>query len=198
MLGGNDWPCRSPRARVARPPVRASASGRASPRRSCSGHAPARRRHVRRVDATLATIGATDPFAGCTADNAAGAGVRPRQRPVPGRGARAAGGRQPDEPAEHRRRLPRGPLVRRRRPRPRQQRHLRRRRHLDAALSCQGITKCSGGKFDRASDPWVSFGRERHAVRDLARVRRVRHRQRDPRFEVVRRRHELVRADTVN
>ena len=102
----------------------------------------------------LATPGSS-PFNGCTADQAG------RSRPagsvsVSQLRGRAARGHRPNESAQHRRRVPAGSLVRRRRARPRDERQPRRRGSWHRVV-VPGITRCSGGTYDRASDPWVSF-----------------------------------------
>ena len=66
------------------------------------------------------------PFLGCTADNAA-AQIAAGSVLVPELGDRAAVDDQPHERDEHRRRVPAGPLERRRRARPRRERQPRRR-----------------------------------------------------------------------
>jgi hypothetical protein len=104
----------------------------------------------------LASFGATDPFAGCTADNVAaqesafGSTLYPAAEPEPRADI------NPTDPSNivgafHEDRWSDGGD-----------------RGLASSVShdggqtwtpmvVPGITKCSGGKFDRASDPWVSF-----------------------------------------
>jgi hypothetical protein len=106
---------------------------------------------------TLASFGATDPFAGCTADNPAaqeallGSTLYPAAEPEPQAAV------NPLNPlniagAYHEDRWSDGG-----------DRGLGSSATHDGGVTwttntVPGITKCSGGKFDRASDPWVSFG----------------------------------------
>ena len=66
-------------------------------------------------------------------------------------------GDQPDEREQHRRGVPAGPLEQRRRPRARRPAGRRTAAPTWHPVAIPGITKCSGGIYDRASDPWVSF-----------------------------------------
>jgi hypothetical protein len=105
----------------------------------------------------LASVGATDPFADCTADNASvqqstfGSTLYPAAEPEPQADI------NPTNPlniagAYHEDRWSDGG-----------DRGLASSWSTDGGVTwgqtvVPGITKCSGGKFDRASDPWVSFG----------------------------------------
>jgi hypothetical protein len=119
--------------------------------------APARANTYAASTPTVASFGATDPFAGCTADNAAaqesvlGSVLYPAAEPEPQAAV------NPVNPlniagAYHEDRWSDGG-----------DRGLASSATHDGGVTwtqtvVPGITKCSGGKFDRASDPWVSFG----------------------------------------
>ncbi len=121
------------------------------------GTAPAQAKTYTASTPTVASFGATDPFATCTADNpglqesALGSTLYPAAEPEPQAAV------NPKDPlniagAYHEDRWSDGG-----------DRGLASSATHDGGATwtqtvVPGITKCSGGKFDRASDPWVSFG----------------------------------------
>ena len=121
------------------------------------GTAPAQAKTYTASTPTVASFGATDPFATCTADNPAlqesalGSTLYPAAEPEPQAAV------NPMDPlniagAYHEDRWSDGG-----------DRGLASSATHDGGATwtqtvVPGITKCSGGKFDRASDPWVSFG----------------------------------------
>ena len=133
------------------------------------------------------------PFLGCTADDAA-AQIAAGSVLYPNSRDRAAVDDQPHERDEHRRRVPAGPLERRRCARPRRERQPRRRGDLEPGRRPQG-DQVLGRRLRPRVRPVGLVRAERRPVRDLAQLRRVRSAQRHPRVEVDRRRRHLGRSD---
>ena len=86
-----------------------------------------------------------------------GVSARRRRDQLPRQRGGALDRGQPDQSGQPHRRLPAGPLLERRRQGDGRRGHLQRGRDLDAGR-VPTESRCTGGPFQRTSDPWVTFG----------------------------------------